>query len=75
MPGIRTMSEAWAIMQRECFGADSKPTILLPPIDDDNTDCIIVWPTREQAEQGLDHQIRMGFIEDGEVVRLFPREE
>ena len=39
----------------------------LPPIDDDGTGVFMAWPTREEAEKGLMHQIyKFNIDEDGD---------
>jgi len=55
-------AEVWAIVN-EGGG-------LVPPCDDDGTDAFMAWPTREQAEAGLRHQVEMGWLETGLIVRV-----
>lgn len=45
---------------------------LLQPIDDDNCDCFMGFPTEADAIQGLRSQIEKGFVEagSGQVQRL-----
>lgn len=47
---------------------------LVPPVDDDGTDGFMAWPTKEQAEKGLEHQRKYNYLDDeeneGEVVQI-----
>ncbi len=57
----RRWMQVWAINLE--FG-------LLPPIDDDRSDCFMAFPTQKDAEICLSSQIEKGYIEAGEVVRV-----
>ena len=49
---------------------------LPPALDDDGTDSFLVWPTREQAEQGLRFQWETYLDpEDGEEWEIVPVSE
>jgi hypothetical protein len=56
--------ELWAI---QCKPSDNLKCHFCPPLDDDGTDVLLAWPSREQAEKGLSHQINMGYFEESEV--------
>ena len=50
----------WIMPTESCQG------FFAPPNDDDGTEILMCWPTREQAAIGLAHQIEMGYYEEGD---------
>ena len=56
------LKEVWAL--RNVNGK------LVPPMDDDETDGFMAWPSREEAEKGLKHQKESWDLDDAEVVRV-----
>ncbi len=62
--------EIWAIQRID----GNREPYLLPPQDDDGTDGFMAWSSAEDAIRGLAHQIAMGYIEAGAIVRLSTQE-
>jgi len=40
----------------------------VPPMDDDGTRGFMAWPSKEEADKGLAHQVHLGFLYPGDAI-------
>jgi hypothetical protein len=69
-PRVTDSNNVHPLALKEVWGIVIDNGTLLPPIDDDNCDSFIAYPTEGDARLGLQSQIDKGYIESGTVRRL-----